>query len=51
LSGRLGNLTQPGVVVISVGAKSKYSGIGFKTSGLPKTKYGPPYKIVSLSSS
>jgi hypothetical protein len=50
-SGRLGKLTQTGVVVISMGAKSKYSSMGFKTSGLLKTKYDPPYKTASLSSS
>jgi len=36
LSGRLGNITQIGVVDISVEAKSKYSGMYFKIRGLPK---------------
>jgi hypothetical protein len=34
-----------------VAAKSKNSGIDFKTSGLPKTEYGPANRTTSLSTS
>ena len=34
-----------------VAAKSKNSGIDFKTSGLPKTYYGPPDRTTNLSAS
>jgi len=48
-SGRLGNLTQTGIMDMSATAKSKNSSIDFKNNGLPKTEYGPPNKTTILS--
>jgi hypothetical protein len=49
--GRLGNLTHTGTLVISSLEKSKNFVIGFKMSGLPYTRYGPPRRTEILSSS
>jgi hypothetical protein len=49
--GRLGNLTQVGILAISKGWKSKNSGITFKIRGRPNMKYGPLLKMSNISNS
>jgi hypothetical protein len=50
LKGRLGSLIQTGTLVISAEEKSKNSGIGLRSKGLPYTRYGPPPRTAILSS-